>query len=67
MSEEIPLLDGIMTTRAMRRFSNEPVSDDDVWTCLLAAVQAPSGGNIQPYQFLVVRDPETRLALANLY
>ena len=67
MSEEIPLLDGIMTTRAMRRFSNEPVSDDDVWTCLRAAVQAPSGGNIQPYQFLVVRDPETRLALANLY
>ena len=56
-----------MTTRAMRRFSDEPVSDEDVWTCLRAAVQAPSGGNIQPYQFLVVRDSAKRRSLADLY
>lgn len=66
-NNHIQLLDGIMTTRAMRRFSNEPVSDEDVWTCLRAAVQAPSGGNIQPYQFLVVRDSEKRRSLADLY
>ena len=39
---EIGLLDGLMTNRAMRRYADEPVSDDDVWTCLRAAVQAPS-------------------------
>ena len=65
--DDIRLLDGIMTTRAMRRFSDKPVSDEDVWTCLRAAVQAPSGGNIQPYQFLVVRDPAKRRSLADLY
>ena len=61
---EIGLLDGLMTNRAMRRYTDKPGSDDDVWTCLRAAVQAPSGGNIQPYQFMVVRDPDLRLGLA---
>ena len=64
---ELGLLEGLMTTRAMRRLTDEPVSDEDLWTCLRAAVQAPSGGNIQPYQFLVVRDPALRLALAGIY
>ena len=64
---QIGLLDGLMTNRAMRRYSDEPVADEDIWTCLLAAVQAPSGGNIQPYQFVVVQDPELRTGLAGIY
>lgn len=61
------LLDALMTTRAMRRFTDEPVADADIGRCLDAAVQAPSGGNIQPYQFLVVTDPERKAALGELY
>ena len=61
------LYDGLMTTRAMRRFTDEAVRDDDVWACLRAAVQAPSGGNIQPYQFLVVTDADTRASLGAIY
>ena len=64
---QIGLLDGLMTNRAMRRYSDEPVADEDIWTCLQAAVQAPSGGNIQPYQFVVVQDPELRTGLAGIY
>jgi nitroreductase len=60
-------LEALLTTRAMRRFTDEPVSDEDVWTCLRAACQAPSGGNVQPWQFLVVRDPETKRSLAGIY
>jgi nitroreductase len=56
-----------MTMRAMRRYTDEPVSDEDIWACLQAAVQAPSGGNIQPYQFLVVTDPDTRATLGEIY
>lgn len=63
----IDLYEGLMTTRAMRRFTDEPVDDEDVWACLRAAVQAPSGGNIQPYQFLVVTDPARRAALGAIY
>jgi nitroreductase len=63
----VELEDALLTTRAMRRFTDEPVSDDDVAFCLRAAVQAPSGGNIQPYQFLVVTDPDLRAELGRIY
>jgi nitroreductase len=61
------LYDALMTTRSMRRLSDEPVADDVVEAILAAAVQASSGGNIQPYQYLVVTDPERRAALGALY
>ena len=61
------LYDALLTTRAMRRFTDEPVSDDDVVYCLRAAVQAPSGGNIQPYQFVVVTDADKRAAIGEIY
>ncbi|MHB8463955.1 MAG: nitroreductase family protein [Acidimicrobiales bacterium] len=61
------LYEALMTTRAMRRFTDEPVPDETIAACLRAAVQAPSGGNIQPYQFLVVTDPDLRAALADVY
>ena len=55
------------TTRAIRRFSDTPVSDEEIMTCIRAATQAPSGGNIQPWQFLVVRDAETKRAIGDVY
>jgi nitroreductase len=61
------LIEGLMTTRAMRRYSDEPVSEEDVVTCLRAALQAPSGGNIQPWQFLVVTDAAKRARLGEIY
>jgi nitroreductase len=61
------LYEGLMTTRAMRRFSDEPVTEDEVERILAAAVQAPSGGNIQPYQFVVVTDASKREALGQIY
>lgn len=67
MTEQPALIDGLMTTRAIRRYTAEPVSDDDVWTCLRAAQQAPSGGNVQPQQYVVVTDPEQKAVLAGWY
>ena len=60
-------MEAILTTRAMRRYSDAPVSDDLVMQCLEAAQQAPSGGNVQPQQYVVVRSPEVRNALAEVY
>ena len=65
--DPIDLLDGIMTTRALRRYTDEPVSDDDLWTILRAAQQGPSGGNIQPWQFVVVTDDEPKAKLGEIY
>ncbi len=61
------LYDALMTTRAMRRFTDEPVPEEVVEAILAAAVQAPSGGNIQPYQFVVVTDADRRAALGEIY
>ena len=66
-SDTPDLYEGIMTTRAIRRFTDEPVSDDDVLAVLRAAQQAPSGGNVQPWQFVVVTEPETRSVVGELY
>jgi nitroreductase len=61
------LYDALMTTRAMRRFTDAPVTDEEIERILAAAVQAPSGGNIQPYQFLVVTDPERKAIIGDIY
>jgi nitroreductase len=68
LEPDLPELYGaLMTTRSMRRFSADPVDDEVVEAILAAAVQASSGGNIQPYQYLVVTDAERRAALGALY
>ena len=61
------LMEAIMTTRAIRRFTDEPVTDEEISACLKAAVQAPSGGNIQPWQFLVLRDADIKREVGEIY
>lgn len=57
--------DAIMTLRSMRRLTNDPpVTEADIEHCLRAAVQAPNGGNVQPWQFVVLMDPEQRRRVA---
>ena len=53
----IDAIEALMTTRAIRRFTDEPVSDEEIAICLRAAQQAPSGGNVQPQQYVVVTEP----------
>lgn len=60
-------IDALMTTRAIRRFSDAPVSREELLICLRAAQQAPSGGNVQPQQYVVVTDPEQRAKVGELY
>ncbi len=60
-------IEAVMTTRAMRRFTDEPVSDADIETCLRAAQQAPSGGNVQPQQYVVITDPVKRSLIGRWY
>ena len=67
MDEQLDAIETIMTTRAMRRYSDRPVSDDDIATCLRAAQQGPSGGNVQPQQYVVVQDPTLRAEVGRLY
>lgn len=65
--ERPEMFEGLLTTRAMRRFTTEPVDTQTIEQCLRAAVQAPSGGNIQPWQFVVVEDATVKQQLGVLY
>jgi len=44
------------TQRAMRRLKTDDVPDDLIWKLVDTAIRAPSGGNVQPWNFIVVRD-----------
>lgn len=50
------LLEGLATTRAIRRFTDDPIPVDDLNTILWHATRAPTGSNRQPFRFLVLRD-----------
>ena len=58
----LSLLEGLATTRAIRRYTDDPVPDDDLATILWHAGRAPSGSNRQPFRFLVLRDGERATA-----
>ena len=57
------LEEAITTQRAIRRLRPDPVGDDVIRRCLEMAVKAPTGGNAQTYEFIVVRDPKVKRAL----
>ncbi len=61
------LFETINTQRAMRRLKPDPVPDDLIWKVLDAAIRAPSGGNRQPWNFIVIRDPDTKRKIAEYY
>jgi len=58
--------DVVLSQRATRRFSDAAVDDELVERCLEAATHAPSAENLQPWEFVVVRDPELRRAIGEL-
>ena len=58
------VLKAIKGRRSIRAFRNEPVSSDIVEKLIDAARWAPSAGNIQPWEFIIVRKPEIKKKLA---
>ena len=54
----VGLLEGLSTTRAIRRYVDEPIPDAALRDMLFAATRAPSGSNRQPFRFLVLTDTE---------
>jgi nitroreductase len=50
------LLEGLATTRTIRRYTADPIPDDDLAAILWHASRAPSGSNRQPVRYLVLRD-----------
>src|SRR5437879_13460319 len=60
---ERPLSQVVRERRATPHFEPAPVPDDDLQKILQAGLSAPSGFNLQPWRFVVVRDAEQRKRL----
>jgi nitroreductase len=54
--DQVGLLEGLTTTRAIRRYRPEPVPPEALRAMLFAATRAPSGSNRQPFRFMVLTD-----------
>jgi nitroreductase len=67
MTAEPGLFEIMYSLRSMRRLKPDPVPDALVWELLDAAIRAPSGGNTQPWRFLVIRDAETKRFIQERY
>ena len=61
------LFEIIRTTRSMRRLKPDPVPNELIRKILEAGVSAPSGGNMQRWRFLVIRDAKIKETLSGPY
>jgi nitroreductase len=67
IGEDLPLLEGIRTARAIRRLRPDPVPRDLIRKVCEAGTFAPSGGNRQPWVFVAVDDADKRRWIADRY
>jgi nitroreductase len=64
-ADQLGLIEGLTTTRSIRRYRDELVPTDALRAMLFAATRAPSGSNRQPFRFIVLTDsPVAREAKA---
>lgn len=60
----LDVFEAIETRRSVRAFTNEEVSEEEVQKLIDAARRAPSAGNIQPWEFVIVRDAKIKHKLS---
>ena len=62
-------MNAIFSRRSIRKYKNQEITDEQLELLLRAGMAAPSGGNQQPWEFYVVRDPDTirKLSQSSLY
>jgi nitroreductase len=60
----LDVFEAIMKRRSIRAYASEEVSEEEVERLIEAARWAPSAGNIQPWEFVIVKNAETKRRLA---
>ncbi len=61
-----PFFDVVFAQRACREYADAPVDDETVELILRAGTHAPSAENKQPWEFVVVRDPDAQKVIHDL-
>jgi len=60
----LDVFEAIKSRRSTRAYTSDEISDETVKRLIDAARWAPSAGNIQPWEFVIVRDPVTKRRLS---
>ena len=61
------LFEAVNTRRSIRSYTDRPVDQDAVQRILAAGMMAPSAGNEQPWEFIVIRDRNTLRAISRAH
>lgn len=61
------IFETLYAQRAIRRFTSDPVPREAIERIIEAATHAPSGGNRQPWAFVIVTDPAKKERIAEWY
>jgi len=61
------VLEAIKTRRSIRRYKKDRVPKETLEKVLEAGSWAPSGGNIQPWKFIILTDPEIKRQVAKYF
>lgn len=67
MTHDPGLFETMYSLRSMRRLKPDPVPEALIWKVIEAGTKAPSGGNSQPWRFLVVQDAELKRFIQERY
>jgi len=63
----MPIAEAMLTQRQVRRVKPDPIDDGIVLRCLELALEAPTGSNLQNWEFVVVKDRSVKAKLATQY
>ena len=61
------ILDFICCRRSVRRYQKKEIATEILELLMKAAMAAPSGNNVQPWEFVIVRDPKIKEALSRVH
>ena len=57
----------IFKRKSVRKFRDEKVDDEIIIRLLKAGMQAPSSCNSQPWEFIVISNPDDKLAISRMH
>lgn len=60
-------LDYIFRRRSIRKYTDRPVTEEQIRSILAAAMAAPSARNLKPWRFVVIRERETLDEIAQIH
>jgi len=60
-------MDAVFTRRSIRKYTDDPVTDDTLRILLAAAMAAPSAGDERPWHFVVIRSKRIRNRITEIH